>query len=258
MTFTGTLANINAALNGLTLHARPPTSTARTPLTITTNDLGNTGSRRRADRHRHRRDHRQRRQRRPGQHRAGRADHQRGHGLVVSSAAATSISDRATSTPAAGSSRSTLAVTNGTLTLARHDRPDRSRPATARADATMTFTGTLADINAALNGLTFSPTADYNGADTLTIDHRRPGQHRLRRRQDRHRHGRHHRQRRQRRAGQHRPGRRRPPTRTRPRRSRSASGNRSRRRPSTPRRPVSRSRSRVDQRHADAGAPRPA
>ena len=33
----------------------------------------------------------------------------------------------------------------------------------------MTFTGTLADINAALDGLSFSPTADYNGAASLQI-----------------------------------------------------------------------------------------
>ena len=33
----------------------------------------------------------------------------------------------------------------------------------------MTFTGTLANINAALNGLAYQPTANFNGADTLTI-----------------------------------------------------------------------------------------
>ena len=37
------------------------------------------------------------------------------------------------------------------------------------ADAALTFAGTLADINAALNGLTYQPTADYNGSDTMTI-----------------------------------------------------------------------------------------
>src|SRR5262249_30641206 len=36
-------------------------------------------------------------------------------------------------------------------------------------DATMTFQGTVADINAALDGLTFAPNADYNGPATLTI-----------------------------------------------------------------------------------------
>ena len=33
----------------------------------------------------------------------------------------------------------------------------------------MTFSGTTADINAALNGLAYAPTADYNGAATLTL-----------------------------------------------------------------------------------------
>ena len=36
-------------------------------------------------------------------------------------------------------------------------------------DATMTFTGTVADINAALEGLTYTPNGGYNGVDTLTI-----------------------------------------------------------------------------------------
>ena len=33
----------------------------------------------------------------------------------------------------------------------------------------MSFSGTLEDVNAALAGLGFSPTADYNGGSTLTI-----------------------------------------------------------------------------------------
>ena len=37
------------------------------------------------------------------------------------------------------------------------------------SDATVTFQGTLADINIALNGLTFTPTAGYNGAASLQI-----------------------------------------------------------------------------------------
>src|SRR5262249_15535876 len=36
-------------------------------------------------------------------------------------------------------------------------------------DATMTFTGLLADINAALQGLVFSPNADFNGPTTITL-----------------------------------------------------------------------------------------
>ena len=37
------------------------------------------------------------------------------------------------------------------------------------ADASMTFTGTVASINAALNGLAFAPTADFNGSAFLSV-----------------------------------------------------------------------------------------
>jgi len=40
---------------------------------------------------------------------------------------------------------------------------------TGTADSTMTFEGTLADINTALNGLAFSPTGGYNGPASLQI-----------------------------------------------------------------------------------------
>ena len=62
----------------------------------------------------------------------------------------------------------TLSVTNGDLTL----------PATTGLtftagdgtdDATMTFTGTITAINTALDGLRYGPTANFNGAATLTI-----------------------------------------------------------------------------------------
>ena len=33
----------------------------------------------------------------------------------------------------------------------------------------MTFTGTMANINAALGGLTYQPNLNFNGSDTLTI-----------------------------------------------------------------------------------------
>ena len=75
-----------------------------------------------------------------------------------------SISD-----PDAGSTEQvTLSVTNGSLTLAGttgliFTAGDGS------ADATMTFRGTVADINTALNGLSYSPTANYNGSASLTM-----------------------------------------------------------------------------------------
>ena len=37
------------------------------------------------------------------------------------------------------------------------------------SDTTMTFVGTAANINAALNGLAYAPVGSFNGSATLTI-----------------------------------------------------------------------------------------
>src|SRR5262249_27305070 len=75
-----------------------------------------------------------------------------------------------TSDPDAGSSpvKATLSVTNGTLTLSGTSGLTFSGGART-ADASMTFTGTIANINAALAGMSYSPTANFNGAATFTI-----------------------------------------------------------------------------------------
>jgi VCBS repeat-containing protein len=62
----------------------------------------------------------------------------------------------------------TLGVTNGVLTLSGTTGLAFSQ-GDGTGDATMTFTGTAADINAALEGLVFAPVADYNGPALLTI-----------------------------------------------------------------------------------------
>ena len=62
----------------------------------------------------------------------------------------------------------TLTATNGLLTLSGTSGLSFIVGSGA-ADATVTFQGTLADINIALNGLTFTPTAGYNGAASLQI-----------------------------------------------------------------------------------------
>ena len=62
----------------------------------------------------------------------------------------------------------TIAVTQGTLTLAQTTGLTFTT-GDGTSDATMTFSGTVTNINAALNGLIYAPTANYNGADTLTI-----------------------------------------------------------------------------------------
>ena len=62
----------------------------------------------------------------------------------------------------------TLSVTNGTLTL-NGTTGLTFNTGDGTADATTTFSGTVTDINTALNGLSYSPTTDYNGSETLTL-----------------------------------------------------------------------------------------
>ncbi len=63
----------------------------------------------------------------------------------------------------------TLAVTNGTLTLSTITGLTFTA-GDGTADAAMTFSGTITAINAALNGMSFTPTTSYIGAATLQID----------------------------------------------------------------------------------------
>ena len=70
----------------------------------------------------------------------------------------------------AGSSavRVTLTSTNGTLTLSTIAGLTFTG-GDGTTDATMTFTGTVAAINTALAGMSYTPTTNFNGAATLTI-----------------------------------------------------------------------------------------
>jgi len=61
----------------------------------------------------------------------------------------------------------TLSVTNGTITLG--STSGLIINAGANGSNTLTFTGTVVDINNALNGLTYTPTANFNGLAVLTI-----------------------------------------------------------------------------------------
>ncbi|MGN6370738.1 MAG: carbohydrate-binding protein [Phycisphaerae bacterium] len=61
-----------------------------------------------------------------------------------------------------------LSVSNGTLTLGQTANLTFS-VGDGTADAAMTFTGTLYDLQAALAGLQYTPAADFTGADLLTI-----------------------------------------------------------------------------------------
>ncbi len=62
----------------------------------------------------------------------------------------------------------TLSVSNGVLTLAATDGIAFAS-GSSDGTATLTFTGTALAINAALDGLTYTPAADFNGDDTLDI-----------------------------------------------------------------------------------------
>ena len=62
----------------------------------------------------------------------------------------------------------TLTATNGAITLSQTTGLSFTA-GDGTADAVMTFTGSAANINAALNGLSFAPTTNYNGAASLQI-----------------------------------------------------------------------------------------
>ncbi len=81
----------------------------------------------------------------------------------------------------------TLTATNGTLTLSgtsglsfSFSDGNGTGAGDGTADATMTFRGTLVNVNAALNGMTFTPTAGFTGASELDDYVERSGQHRHR------------------------------------------------------------------------------
>ena len=61
----------------------------------------------------------------------------------------------------------TISVNNGVLTLSQ--MTGLTFDAGADGTATMTVTGTVENINAALDGMQYDPVPDYNGGDTLTI-----------------------------------------------------------------------------------------
>jgi hypothetical protein len=70
----------------------------------------------------------------------------------------------------------TLTATNGTLTLSgtsglsfSFSDANGTGAGDGTADSTMTFRGTITNINAAMNGMTFTPTAGFSGAASVTI-----------------------------------------------------------------------------------------
>ncbi len=84
--------------------------------------------------------------------------------LVFSSSSGNAIT---VSDPDAGTGTltTTLSVAHGTLTLGSQTGVTVTNDGTG----TVTLTGTVAAINAALDGTVYRPDADYNGSETLTI-----------------------------------------------------------------------------------------
>jgi hypothetical protein len=167
MTMQGTLANLDAALDGLTY--TPPanlTDNASATLSVTINDLGNTGSGgpltasntvgitiNHVDRA-------------PVNTVPGAQTVGKNMSLVFSSGSGNQISV-ADSDSRGNAEQVQLSVADGTLSLS--GTAGLTFTAGSNGSATMTMQGTIANIDAALSGLTYSPTANYTGADTLQI-----------------------------------------------------------------------------------------
>jgi hypothetical protein len=166
MTFKGTLAAVNAALAGMT-YAGAQDFNGADVLTVTTDDLGHNG--------------------------AGGAQTDTDTVAITVDAvndapvntlpADQSVAEDGTLTLSTGNLNRisigdvdhegaaealSLSVTHGTLTL-----PSTTgltfTTGDGTADATMSFTGTVAAIDAAIDGLTFTPDADFDGGSTLSV-----------------------------------------------------------------------------------------
>ena len=86
------------------------------------------------------------------------------HTFAAANGDAISISDTAVGS---GSVQVALSVSNGTLTLA--SVTGLNFISGANGLSSITVTGSVANINAALNGLSYTPTSGYSGADTLQL-----------------------------------------------------------------------------------------
>lgn len=166
MTFTGTISDINGALQGLTY---TPTADfiGSAVLSVSVNDLGNVGA--------------------GGQLTGSGSVTINVSGVndapVVAVPTTQTVSEDGTLTFSTANNNAlslsdidagsnpvevSVGVLNGTLTLSSTagitflfgDGTD---------DAIMTFTGSISDINAALDGLTYTPTANYSGSETLSL-----------------------------------------------------------------------------------------
>jgi hypothetical protein len=93
--------------------------------------------------------------------------------LVFSTANSNTISFTDANAGTSKTESLTLSVANGTLKLATTS--GLTVTAGKNSTASVTVTGTVANLNAALNGLTYKPATGYSGADSLAISVTDPG-----------------------------------------------------------------------------------
>src|SRR5205085_7962787 len=166
MTFTGTVAAINTAIDGL-VFAPTGDFNGAASIQIVTNDQGNTGS-------------------------GGSQSDTDSVSITVNAVndapvnsvpAAQSTNEDTNKTFSSGNSNAisisdgdangasgqvTLTATNGVIALSGTTGLSFSI-GDGTTDATMTFTGSIANINTALSGLSFAPTANFNGAASIQL-----------------------------------------------------------------------------------------
>src|SRR5260221_169284 len=160
MTFTGTQANVDAALNNLVYRGNLNFNGSDT-ITLTSNDQGNTGS-------------------------GGALSDTDTIAVTVNAVndapvntvpGAQTVSENTNLTIAGvsvndvdvggGQLQETLSATNGIITLS--GTTGLTFTAGANASGSMTFTGTQANVDAALNNLVYRGNLNFNGSDTITL-----------------------------------------------------------------------------------------
>ena len=89
------------------------------------------------------------------------------NGTIIFSTTTNNAIAVADSGPGSSADSLTLTVTHGTLTLATTSGVTITSG--ANGSASMTVVGSVANLNAALNGLTYQPTSGYTGSDNLAV-----------------------------------------------------------------------------------------
>ncbi len=164
MTFRGTIAEVNQALDGLTFN---PTADYNGPASvqIVTSDMGNIGSGTTLTDNDTVDITVQAVNDAPGIEAPDSVDGVTGRPVIFESEDLISVYDIDAGTEAV---QITLRAGHGTLTLSGTTGLSFSGDG-GNGENTMTFSGTLSDVNAALDGLTYTSDSDYEGEDTISV-----------------------------------------------------------------------------------------